>query len=73
MDSLDKGFVAIGISFFIIIAAFIGYATYTAHLRAQVINNSPDPLYAACAFDSGDRYVPTSCFTLLTQNKDLPR
>lgn len=73
MDSVDKGMLAIGASAFLIIGAFIGYATYTAHLRAQVINESPDPLYAACAFDSGGRHVPPSCFTLLTQNKDLPR
>jgi len=73
MDNFDKAVLALGIAFLLIILAFIGVTGYTTYLRAQVINTSPDPLYAACAFDSGERYVPVSCYALITQNKDLPR
>jgi len=73
MDSFEKGLLAITaviLSLFLMVFVVDAYNDY---LRAKVITNAEDPLYAACAFDSGDQKVPVSCFTLLTQNKDLPQ
>jgi hypothetical protein len=73
MDSIDKGFVAVFAFLAILLLSFVGIAAYDGHLRAQMIAAAPDPLYAACAYDSSSSAVPASCYTLLSLNKDLPQ
>ena len=73
MDSIDKGFIAIFAFLALLILSFVGITAYDGHLRAQMILDAPDPLYAACAYDSAKDRVPSSCFALLTQNKELPQ
>lgn len=73
MDGFDKGLVAISAFLAILILSFVGITAYDGHLRAQMILDAPDPLYAACAYDSSKSAVPASCYTLLSLNKDLPR
>lgn len=71
MDSSDKGLLVFGSLVTLIILSGMGLVAYDAHLRAEVVGSSPDPLNAACAYDSGGLSVPPSCFTLLSLNKDL--
>lgn len=73
MDSTDKGFIAIFAFLAILLLSFIGITAFDGYLRAQMILDAPDPLYAACAYDSSSSAVPASCYTLLSLNKDLPR
>ena len=73
MDSIDKGFIAIFAFLALLILSFVGITAYDGHLRAQMIIDAPDPLYAACAYDSSKTAVPASCYTLLSLNKDLPQ
>ena len=73
MDSVDKGFIAIFAFLALLILSFVGITAYDGHLRAQMILDAPDPLYAACAYDSSKTAVPASCYTLLSLNKDLPK
>lgn len=73
MDGFEKGLLAIGLSFVLLFAAVFVSIAYGSHLRAQMITNAPDPLYAACAYDSSSSAVPASCYTLLSLNKDLPQ
>ena len=73
MDGFDKGLLAIGSSFLVLFLAFFAVTAYDGYLRAQMILDAPDPLYAACAYDSSKSAVPASCYTLLSLNKDLPR
>lgn len=73
MDSVDKGFVAIFAFLAILLLSFVGITAYDGHLRAQMILDAPDPLYAACAYDSSSSAIPASCYTLLSLNKDLPK
>ena len=73
MDGFEKGLLAIGSSFMILLLAIFANITYAGHVRAQMIAGAPDPLYAACAYDSGNSVVPASCYTLLSLNKDLPQ
>jgi hypothetical protein len=73
MDSFDKGLLAIGSFFAFLFAGFFAVTAYDGYLRAQMILDAPDPLYAACAYDSSRSAVPASCYTLLSLNKELPR
>lgn len=73
MDGFDKGLVAISAFLAVLILSFVAITAYDGHLRAQMILDAPDPLYAACAYDSSKSAVPASCYTLLSLNKDLPR
>jgi len=73
MDSFEKGLLAVAaviLSLFLMVFVVNAYNDY---LRAKVLAGANDPLYAACAYDSGDQKVPASCFTLLTQTKELPQ
>jgi len=73
MDSLDKDLLVFGSFVTVLILAGMALFAYDAQLRAEAIATAPDPLYAACAYDSGGLSVPPSCYTLLSLNKDLPR
>ena len=73
MDSIDKGFIAIFAFLALLILSFVGITAYDGHLRAQMILDAPDPLYAACAYDASRSTVAASCYTLLSLNKDLPK
>ena len=73
MDGISKDLLIICGSLLIFFLGLFGSFTYDAHMRAVVISESPDPLYAACAYDSSSGKMPPSCFALITQNKDLPR
>ena len=73
MDSFEKGLLAIGSFFLLLLLALFASVGYSGYLRAQMIAAAPDPLYAACAYDSGSSAVPASCYTLLSLNKDLPQ
>ena len=73
MDSFEKGLLVIGSFAMVLFLAFFAIVAYDGHLRAQMILDAPDPLYAACAYDSSKTVVPASCYTLLSLNKDLPK
>ena len=73
MDGFEKGLLAIVSFFVILLLAVVANFTYAGHVRAQMIKDAPDPLYAACAYDSSSAAVPASCYTLLSLNKDLPQ
>jgi len=73
MDGYDKGLLAIGSFFAFLLLAFLAAVAYDGYLRTRIIANAPDPLYAACAYDSGSSAVPASCYTLLSLNKDMPQ
>jgi len=73
MDSFEKGLLAIGAFIVILFTAVAALNAYDGYLRAAAISHAPDPLYAACAYDSSKSTVPASCYALLTQNKDLPK
>lgn len=73
MDSYDKGLLAIGSFFASLLLALLAVVSHDNHLRARAVTNAPDPLYAACAYDSNSSSVPASCYTLLSLNKDMPQ
>jgi hypothetical protein len=73
MDESNQGILIICAALLLFFFGVFGIIAYETALRAEVINNSPDPLYAACAFDSSGRNLPPSCFALITQDKELPR
>ena len=73
MDSFEKGLLAIRSFFLLLLLALFASVGYSGYLRAQMIAADPDPLYAACAYDSSSSAVPASCYTLLSLNKDLPQ
>jgi hypothetical protein len=73
MDSENKTVLIVCGSFVTVLLSVFGLMAYGTHLRSSVINNSPDPLYAACAFDSDGKGMPPSCVALLSQPKELPR
>jgi hypothetical protein len=73
MDGFEKGLLAIGSFFALLLFALFAAIAYGGYLRAQMIAAAPDPLYAACAYDSSSSAVPASCYTLLSLNKDLPQ
>ena len=73
MNSFEKGLLAIAAVILALFLMVFVLNAYDGHLRAQVLKNAEDPLYAACAYDSAKDRVPSSCFALLTQNKELPQ
>ena len=73
MDSFEKGLLAIGSLLVSLLFALFSAIAYSGYLRAQMIVNAPDPLYAACAYDSSSSAVPASCYTLLSLNKEMPQ
>ncbi len=73
MDSFEKGLLAIGSLLVSLLFALFSVIAYSGYLRAQMIVNAPDPLYAACAYDSSSSAVPASCYILLSLNKDMPQ
>ena len=73
MDSFEKGLLAIAAVILALFLMVFVLNAYDGHLRAQVLKNAEDPLYAACAYDSSKTAVPASCYTLLSLNKDLPK
>jgi hypothetical protein len=73
MDSFERGLLALGLFSVSVVAALFAIVAYDGYLRVQMIAAAPDPLYAACAYDSSSSAVPASCYTLLSLNKDLPQ
>ena len=73
MTGYDKGLLAIGSFFASLLLAFFAVVSYDNYLRARAVTGAPDPLYAACAYDSNSSSVPASCYTLLSLNKDMPQ
>ena len=73
MDSFEKGFLAIGLFGTLLFSAVFAASAYDGYLRAEMIRDAQDPLYAACAYDAHNEVVPASCYTLLSLNKDLPQ
>lgn len=65
-----KTVVALILAMLVSILSFLAYKTY---VRATIINASPDPLYAACAFDADGKALPPSCMALLTQRSETPK
>lgn len=69
MDKDLRFFIAAFVSLF---AAFFLYFGYRDYLRADYLSRATDPVAAACAFDSSERFVPPACMTYFYQ-KELPR
>ena len=73
MDSENKVVLILCVSAVLVFLSAFGLMGYMTYLRSKVIDNSQDPLYAACAFDSDGKGMPPSCVALLSQPKELPR
>ena len=74
MDSENKVVLILCVSAVLVFFSAFGLLGYMTYLRSKVIDNSQDPLYAACAFDASGYNVPPSCVMLISQTgKELPR
>lgn len=47
-----------------------GTIVYKSYLRTTYLEGSPDPIEAACAFDSGEQQIPPSCMAYMLQQKE---